>query len=171
MAQSIEKYVRNCQVCKETKPLNQIVTPPAGNFVQAKRCWRIVATDIAGPYPMTKRGNRYLLVAYDVFSKFVIAKPVKNVTAKIITDFIRTNVVLRYACPEIILSDNGKQYRSVEFNEYAKKMGIKLWYTTSSFVPSFRLNTFVSAYEMLAYPYGFIRKFRRMSLMTLLSAI
>lgn len=133
MAQTIEKYVRNCQVCKETKPLNQIVTPPAGKFVEAKRCWRIVATDIAGPYPMTKKGNRYLLVAYDIFSKFVIVKPVKNVTAKIITDFIRTNVVLRYACPEIILSDNGKQYRSVEFNEYAKKMGIKLWYTATYF--------------------------------------
>lgn len=130
---SIANYVKNCQVCRETKPINHILTPPAGQFVQAKRPWRIVSTDIAGPYPMTKKGNRYLLVAYDVFSKFIIVKPVKNVTAKVITDFIRTNVVLRYACPEIILTDNGKQYRSVEFNEYAKKKGIKLWYTATYF--------------------------------------
>lgn len=133
MNHHIEKYVKNCKICRETKPCNKILTPPAGEFVQAKRCWRIVSTDIAGPFPMTKRQNRFLLVAYDLFSKFIVVKPVKNVTAKIITDFIRKDVVLRYACPEIIVSDNGKQYRSVEFSEFAKSRGIKLWYTAAYF--------------------------------------
>lgn len=46
----VGKYVKNCQICRETKPVNTILTPPAGEFVEAKRPWRIISTDIAGPY-------------------------------------------------------------------------------------------------------------------------
>lgn len=72
MNQAIAEYIRNCEVCKITKAKNQILTPPAGKFIEAIRPWRVVATDICGPFVPSRSGNRFLLVAVDVFSKFAI---------------------------------------------------------------------------------------------------
>lgn len=95
--------------------------------------WRIVATDICGPYVPSKRGNRFLLVAIDVFSKFTIVKPVRNETAESVTKFIEEDVILKFACPEIILSDNGVQYRSKQYADLITAKGIHAWYTALYF--------------------------------------
>lgn len=129
MREQIEEYVRNCELCKITKAHTQITTPPAGQFVEAKRPWRVVATDICGGYARTKRGNKYLFVAIDVFSKFTVIKPARSMTASAVTEFFKNEVILKFACPEIIVTDNGKQYRSVEFSKLAESRGIHLWYT------------------------------------------
>lgn len=133
MNQSIAEYVRNCEVCKITKAKNQILTPPAGKFVEAIRPWRVVATDICGPFVPSKSGNRFLLVAVDVFSKFAVLKAVRNETAKAVTEFIKNDVVLKFACPEIIVSDNGVQYKSILFKGFIETKGIQMWYTANYF--------------------------------------
>lgn len=133
MNQSIAEYIRNCEVCKVTKAKNQILTPPSGKFVEAIKPWRVVATDICGPFVPSKSGNRFLLVAVDVFSKFAILKAVRNETAKAVTEFIKNDVVLKFACPEIIVSDNGVQYKSNLFKEFVESKGIQMWYTANYF--------------------------------------
>ena len=95
--------------------------------------WRIVATDICGPYVPSKKGNRFLLVAIDVFSKFTIVKPVRNATADSVTKFIEEDVILKFACPEIILSDNGVQYKSKQYADLISAKGIHAWYTALYF--------------------------------------
>lgn len=133
MNADIAKYVRNCETCKIVKPHNQVTTPPAGKFLEAKRPWRVVATDIVGPFPLSKKQHRFLLVAIDLFSKFTIIKPVKTATAQIVTDFIKKEVVLKYACPQIIVCDNGVQYRSNLFKQYAENMKMSIWFTANYF--------------------------------------
>lgn len=133
MTKEIEEYVRNCEVCKLIKPRNVVSAPPAGQFVQARMPWRIVATDICGPYVPSRRGNRFLLVAIDVFSKFTIVRPVRNATAESVTKFIEEEVILKFACPEIILSDNGVQYKSKQYAELIAEKGIHAWYTALYF--------------------------------------
>lgn len=133
LSESVTEYVRNCEICKITKAKNQILTPPAGKFVEAIRPWRVVATDICGPFVPSKSGNRFLLVAVDVFSKFVVLKAVRNETAKGVTDFIKNDVVLKFACPEIVVSDNGVQYKSNLFKNFIESKGIQMWYTANYF--------------------------------------
>lgn len=133
MVSDIANYVRNCEVCKAVKPYNQITTPPAGGSVEAKRPFRIVATDICGPFPLSTRSNQYLLVAIDLFSKFTILRAVRNATATIICDFIENDVILRYGCPEIIVTDNGVQYRADLFSKLTEKYGIRQWFTANYF--------------------------------------
>lgn len=81
----------------------------------------------------SRSGNRFLLVAVDVFSKFAIIKAVRNETAKAVTEFVKNDVVLKFACPEIIVSDNGVQYKSNLFREFIDSKGIKMWYTANYF--------------------------------------
>lgn len=133
MNADIAKYVSNCETCKLVKPHNKITTPPAGQFVESKRPWRIIATDIVGPLALSKRGHRFLLVAIDLFSKFTIMGAVRSATAQNVTDFIKNDVVLKFSCPEIIVCDNGVQYRSEIFKNFADKRGIKLWFTANYF--------------------------------------
>lgn len=133
MNQSIATYVQNCIVCKETKAHNQRLVPPAGKFVEARAPWRHIATDICGPLPRSKNGHRFLLVAVDLFSKFAILKPVRDATAKAVTEFIKNDVILKFACPKVIVTDNGKQYTSNLFKSFIESRGIDLWYTANYF--------------------------------------
>ncbi|XP_055308259.1 uncharacterized protein LOC129572341 [Sitodiplosis mosellana] len=79
------------------------------------------------------KSNRFLLVAVDTFTKFVVIKAVRSATAKVVTEFIKNDVVLKFACREIIVSDNGVQYKSNEFKSFAEAKGITLWYTANYF--------------------------------------
>lgn len=133
MNEAIADYIRNCEICKTTKATNQILTPPAGEFVEATRPWRVVATDICGPFAPSKTGNRFLLVAVDLFSKFSILKAVRNETAKAVTEFIKNDVILKYACPKVIVSDNGVQYKSNLFKSLVESKGIQMWFTANYF--------------------------------------
>ena len=133
MASSVIEYINKCETCKKTKPYNQITTPPAGKYVPPGRPWRIVATDICGPYTMSRKGNRFLLVAIDIFSKFTIIKPVRSASAENVTKFIEEEVILKFACPEILLSDNGTQYKSLIFKNMLNARGVQSWYTAYYF--------------------------------------
>lgn len=83
-----------------------------------------VSTDICGKYLLCRSGNRFLLAAYDVFSKFTVAKPVRSMTAKAVTEFIKNSMILRYACPENLLNDNGKQHWCGQMIELTKSRNI-----------------------------------------------
>lgn len=133
MNQTIARYVQNCAICKQTKAHNQITTPPAGKFIEAKSPWRHVATDICGPFPRSRNGHQFVIVAIDLFSKFVIIKPLRSATAKTVTDFVKNDVVLKYACPKILVNDNGPQYRSEMYKSFADSRGIEIWYTANYF--------------------------------------
>lgn len=133
MNSDIAEYVKNCEVCKKIKPINHITTPPAGKSVEAKRPWRIIATDIKGPFPLSSLGNRFILVAVDLFSKFAVIRAVRNAEAKNVTQFIKNDVICRFGCPEIVVCDNGKQYQSKLFNEMLKQRNIRIWHTANYF--------------------------------------
>lgn len=133
MSDTIAKYVRNCELCKKTKAYNRQTTPPAGEFVEAKTPWRIVATDICGPFPRSSNNNKYLLVAIDVFSKYTEMKAVREANASAIIKFLKQNVIFRHGCPEIVISDNGTQYKSKMFEDFTNSFGIKRWYTANYF--------------------------------------
>lgn len=133
MNEDISKYVRECETCKLIKPYNKITVPPAGEFVEANRPFRIVASDIVGPLPMSKKMNRFLIVAIDLFSKFTILRAVKTATAQNVTDFMKKDVILKFACPEIVVCDNGGQYKSALFRSLLESREIKLWLTAVYF--------------------------------------
>lgn len=133
MNEDVAKYVRECEVCKLIKPHNKITTPPAGEFVEANRPFRVIASDIVGPLPLSKNQNRFLVVAIDLFSKFTIMRALKTATAKNVTEFIQNEVILKFSCPEILVCDNGVQYKSELFKNLMASRGIRVWYTANYF--------------------------------------
>jgi hypothetical protein len=49
------------------------------------------AIDIAGPFPQSDRGNRYLLIAVDYFTKWPEVHPIPNQEASTVADALVTN--------------------------------------------------------------------------------
>ena len=62
--------------------------------------------DHLGPFRLTTNGNRYLLVAIDYLSKWVIAKPVASTAATLIRTFLETEVIAQHGYPHRIISSS-----------------------------------------------------------------
>ena len=65
--------------------------------------------DTIGPLPVDEKGNTYIIVIVDVFSRFVELYPTRDATAKAAAEAIVQHIG-RYGIPEQVLTDNGPQY-------------------------------------------------------------
>lgn len=129
MDKEVTDYVNKCMVCKETKATNVNQNAPMGEYRDPKEPFRMLALDYMGPLPTSKKGNRFILVVIDVFSKFVFIKPLRQQSAKLTMDYLKNEVFLRYGVPEIIISDNGPQFRSEAFKAFLESFKVKPWLT------------------------------------------
>ena len=74
-------------------PLNPIIV------VEIFGVWGI---DFMGPFPSSFE-NEYILLAVDYVSKWVGAVPTRTNAAKVVVKFLRENILLGLACPELSL--------------------------------------------------------------------
>jgi transposase InsO family protein len=68
-----------------------------------------------------------VLLATDYFTKWVEAIPLKKVTSENMVDFVKEHIIYRFGIPQTIMTDQGAQFVSLEFREFAESMGIKLF--------------------------------------------
>ena len=78
--------------------------------------WQVLATDL-----FELKADHYLLVS-DYFSRYLEVVRLKTTTS---TSIIRALKMIfsQYGIPEVLRSDNGLQYASKEFEEFAKSYG------------------------------------------------
>lgn len=128
MRKDVQRYVRSCEVCKAQKPLN--LAPPGlmGKSRKVSYPWQMIALDLIGPLPRSSKGNRFLLVVSDWFTKFCLLKPLRQATSSSITTYLRENVFYIFGAPQVIVCDNGKQLTSNMFRGLAKEFGSQLWF-------------------------------------------
>lgn len=75
-------------------------------------------------------GHSWSLVATDYFRKWVEAIPTKNATSKVVIDFVMSNILTRFGCPERIVSDNEMSFRSEEYTDFYEKHRIQISYSS-----------------------------------------
>ena len=68
------------------------------------------AIDLMGPYPESEKGNKYILVIVDSFSKWMEAYPVPNIEAKTIAEKFVMELISCFGAPIQIKSYRGKQF-------------------------------------------------------------
>ena len=120
ISQQLSEMVTNCAVCARDSALRRepLMTTPLPDYP-----WQVVGSDL-----FTLHGVKYLLVV-DYFSRYPeIIKLSSTVSTNIIAAL--KAIFSRHGIPEILRSDNGPQYSSVEFSQFVKTYGIR--HVTSS---------------------------------------
>ena len=123
----IEKTVSSCHTCQSMRS-----APPTAQihpWIFPTRPWSRVHVDFAGPVG----GNTYLVIV-DAYSKFPEVVKMKNTTGNTTVTVLR-DIFSRYGLPEILVSDNGPQFTSKEFEQFCTKNGIK-HRTSAAYKPS-----------------------------------
>ena len=68
-----------------------------------------------GPLPIGRKQYKFLIVTIDYFTKWVEVEQTTTMTEAKITSFVWKNVVCRFDIPNVIISDNGKQFDNPKF--------------------------------------------------------
>ena len=88
-----------------------------------------MAMDIIGPFPKTAKGNMYVLIIGDYVTKWVEAYPMSDMetttVAKCLYDFI-----CRFGAPDMLHTDQGRNFESALISELCKLLGITKTRTT-----------------------------------------
>ena len=82
-----------------------------------------VSIDLVGPFPTAKRGYKYLLTCVDEATRRPEAIPIRTPTASSIISILR-EVFSRNVFPAEIVSDNGSQFVSTQFQKFLSEHSI-----------------------------------------------
>ena len=121
---------RSCRVCAECargEPPKQgpMQTMEVGAPMQR------VAIDLVGPFVRTPRMNQYILTAVEHFSRFLIAVPIRNKTAKAVAAALHRYVFTVWGLCREIYSDRGREFCNELMTKLCTDYGIKQLKTTA----------------------------------------
>ena len=95
-----------------------------------RKCFEMVSLDILGPYKAAKdSGNRYIILAEDVFSKWVEAIAVPRVDGLALAKFLEEQIVSRYGTPRRVISDHGGQFVSGQYTTWCGENHVEIRYS------------------------------------------
>ena len=86
--------------------------------------------DIMGPLPETPRGNRYILVVGDYFTKWTEAYPLPDMEALSIAKVLVNEFICRFGVPDSIHTDQGKNFEAKVIQEICHLLGVTKTRTT-----------------------------------------
>ena len=115
--QQIEETVKRCEQCQQSRPMPTV--SPLQPWSWPTRPWTRLHIDFAGP----KEGMMFLVII-DAHSKWMEVILMKSATTLTTTQQLRM-VFSRFGIPESIVSDNGPQFSSYEFEQFCRKNGIR----------------------------------------------
>ncbi|OMJ15111.1 Retrovirus-related Pol polyprotein from transposon [Smittium culicis] len=124
MSRDIFSYTSSCKSFQLNKHSTELT---AGNLqsIQAVRPFQILAIDFTGPFPTSRKGDKFVLVCIDMFTKSVEAIALPNSESHTTVKAINDNVIIKHGIPEIILSDNGRAFIADPIKRYCEGFNIK----------------------------------------------
>lgn len=123
MRADVRQFCRACISCASRKGPGRAVRPPL-NPIPVKKPFHRVAVDVL-TMPLTSRGNRYIVVFMDYFTKWAKAFAVPDQQASTIARLLVDNIVCRHGVPEELLSNRGSNFLSDLIMEMCRVLGIK----------------------------------------------
>lgn len=117
---------RWCTSCKSCEAINSSLNPKRAPLQPMPVYGRLerIACDIIVTGTTTERGNSYILVVADYFSKVTEGYAIPNMTAQTVADTLVTEFICRYGCPMVIHTDQGQNFESDLFKEICNLLDI-----------------------------------------------
>lgn len=87
----------------------------------------MISMDFLGPYPRSKKGNMWLLVVCDFFSKFVVVQCMHAATSSSVCTFVENLVFNLFGAPAVCITDNAKVFTSDLFEQLLRRYQVTHW--------------------------------------------
>ena len=126
----ISRYIRSCDVCQRRKRPGLTPRAPLQKYVIGYPMER-VCIDLSGPLRITPRGNRYIMVICDYFTKWSQAIAIPNKEAKTVAEAYVTQWYSLWTGSTFLMSDQGSEFESQLFTEVCKLLQIEKNRTTA----------------------------------------
>lgn len=137
MKQQVLNYIRQCETCQKQKMSNFSRFGLMEAEKKAYFSFEMIAVDCMGPFPRSKKGNAFLVVAVDIFSKLTIMKPLRQATASAIVSFLTDQVFLPYGTPRTLILDNAPAHTGKVFDDMVKRFKIPRKWLNCRYHPCF----------------------------------
>ena len=129
MQHQVESFVKFCHPCQRSEKSRPALPMPTTTIPRARTPAKQWALDITGPF----WNGRYLVVALDAATNFPEVLDTTTTTSTRIIQWLK-ELFARYGNPDAVLTDNGRQFTSQEFQTFLKHLDIH-HYTSSVYNP------------------------------------
>ncbi|GFS94023.1 retrovirus-related Pol polyprotein from transposon 297 [Trichonephila clavipes] len=119
----MERFVKTCDQCQRAGKPNDKKKAPLKLVPVIQEVFTKLNIDACGPLPITSKGNRYLITAICMSSKFPEAIPVSDISSVSVTDAL-LNIFSRMGFPCEIQCDQGTSFTSALTTEFFERFGI-----------------------------------------------
>ena len=148
MIKHIQAHVYSCSLCRRERlqaKKYQVQTTEIPKKPFAK-----VSVDLTVELPISHSGNKNILVMTDHLTGWPIATAFPDKEATTVANAIYKDLVLVHGCPEILLSDNGKEFNNDLLAYVCEEFNIEQHFT-SPYIPrsndkTENFNKFLKAY-------------------------
>ena len=96
-----------------------------------KRAFAKVSIDLIVEMPTSHYGNKNILVMVDHLTSWPMVKAIPDKEATTVANAIFEKLILEHWSPEIILSDNGKEFTNDTLAYVCQKFGIEQHFTST----------------------------------------
>ena len=127
MAADVNRHCQECSKCQQSKLPMPTKVPMSS--IPIGKPWQMIAVDVL-QVPQSSQNHRYLLVIQDYFTKWPEAIPIADQMAqRITTELVKLFSVL--GIPEILHSDQGRNFESTILQQTLEVFGVKKSRTTA----------------------------------------
>lgn len=116
------EYTRTCTPCAMWAANSRTDSLEA---LDALNPFELLQADLLGPWPTSRRGNKYLLVMACCFSGFTITRPIPDKTAPIVREAIE-NGFDTFGNPMVLYTDPGSEFVDKNLRPSLAKRGVYL---------------------------------------------
>jgi transposase InsO family protein len=132
MSSDINKFVAACPTCQAAKdpaggtkvPLRPLEIPDRPNVR--------IHCDLFGELKKpSQNGNKWVLVMTDAFTKYVELVALPNKSATTVAKAILERWICRFSCPEVVVTDQGKEFANTLLSELLRLMQVEYRVTSA----------------------------------------
>ena len=133
MRAATEAFIRACPTCAAsgTSQDRAVKTYSIENHPEVCRPCQRLSIDCMGPFPKTMNGNAHIVLIVDHFTKYVIGAAIPDQKAETIAQFLVEEQFFKFGAPDIILSDNGTEFKNELNAHIITALGSHLRHTAS----------------------------------------
>jgi len=129
MGSDVRLRVRQCKICQASKH-GRLPGEAGQRRLYAERPWQVVAVDLVRPMLPTPRGNSWILVLTDHFTRWADALAIPDASAPTVARVLDQHVFCYFGLPEQIHSDQGAQFQPQLMSDLCRLWGVNQSRTT-----------------------------------------